>query len=160
MNIKHISSPVSHHRDVVILVRPGRFIHEISSCSRTSSEIGESRKNLLCEMLEQSGIPVFSRLEDVTKADVPAASVVGIVSRENIHKGINRYIVNIPRAMCINFHLAAVRTYSADSASQHRQFSPVCPFSLVEAIISCCNIYPAVYPHADSVGSMVGTSFP
>src|SRR3546814_11680970 len=94
----------------------------------------------------------------MTKPDVPAAVVVGVVTRKDIHVRVDGDIVYVTHAVRIDFHFRGVGTYTNDSSAEHGQFVPVPIDRDLESEIAHSNINPTVNTHPDAIGSMIGSA--
>src|SRR3546814_6705934 len=103
-------------------------------------------------------VAVFTGLHLMTKPDVPAAAVVGVVTGKDIHVRVDGDIVYVTHAVRIDFHFRAVGTYTNDSSAEHGQFVPVPIDRVVESEIAHSNINPTVNTHPDAIGRLIGSA--
>ena len=95
MNVQLAASPVTHHGNIVVLFRPARFLEEHASCSGSAPYINQCGDNLAGVAFKQPGVSIFSGLYFVDKAHVPSTAVIGVPASEEVHEGINGYVVNV-----------------------------------------------------------------
>ena len=92
----------------------------------------------------QMSIHAFARYDDA----IVAAGV----------KRIDGDIVDVARAVSIDFHLGAVRSYSDDTPTEHGQFFSRPVNGIMETKVADGNVYPPVDAHADAIGRVVGAA--
>src|SRR5690554_5093794 len=109
-------------------------------------------------MFKKHGITVFARLYQMAEPDVPPTAVIGISTRENIHERIDGNVINIAQSMGKYFHFGTVGPYPDDATPQHGQLRPLPVNRPVKSEISHGDVYPTINPHANSIGSMIGTA--
>ncbi len=109
--------PIAGVHRVAVGFRPAGVMVEHAAATGAASVILKGGHEFIVEILVPGRVAVLGTLHDMTKAYVPAASIIGIVTRENVQVGIDAGIKNITQAPAVNLHIRTIGANAYDSSS-------------------------------------------
>ncbi|MAS79346.1 MAG: hypothetical protein CMI25_02895 [Opitutae bacterium] len=148
-------APVAHHGYVVILVRPTRLLEEHRPGPGSSSNVNEGGNDFAGVALEEFRIPVFTGLNLMYEAHVPAPTIIGVSTGEHVHERIDRDVVDVAQATRVGFQFRSIGANPYDSPSVHGQLFSVRTGCVHKTKVPYGDVDPPVYPHAYSIGRMI-----
>ena len=90
------------------------------------------------------------------KPRIPAVTVVGIVSGEDVEERINGKVIDVARTGRVDLQASAVGSHPHHAAAVMRDGRAILSFRLHIAIVTDGDVDPAVDPQGDPVGAMIG----
>ena len=156
VEVNRFAAPVGHEGLVVVVGGPGGFGEEQGTDARTAAEIFEGGENFSGEIFEEAWVSEISGLDEVEEADIPAAAIVGVAAREEIHERVDGDIVVVAGAGGEELEFGAVGADARDAAALERDLGAVGAGGVVETEIADGDVDPAINPHANAVGGVVG----
>ena len=155
MNEQLTTPPVAHHRDVVVLLRPSRFVEEHRPGAGTTAHVNEGGNDFASVTLEELGVTIFARLNLVNEAHIPTAAIIGVAAGVHVHEGINRDVVDIAQPMGIRLEFGAVGAHPYHPTAVHGKLGAVGALGVDETEVADGNVDPSIDSHANSIGRMV-----
>ena len=96
---------------------------------------------------------------EVMQSDIPAASIIRIVSSKHVHRWADGDFQNIACPRGINFEPRSIGPNSQHSSSAMGHLSSVSTFRIDKAKVSTSNVQPSINSEAHAIGGMICRTF-
>ena len=156
VEVNRFAAPVGHEGLVVVVGGPGGLGEEERADAGAAAEIFEGGEDFRGEIFEETRVSVIGGLDEVEEADVPAAAVVGVAAGEEVQERVDRDVVVVAGSGGEELELSAVGADARDAAALERDLGAVGTGGVVETEIADGDVDPAINPHANAVGGVVG----
>ena len=158
MAIDLAGSPVAGEQQVTVFVRPAFVMEVHRPTTRAPSVVRQWWHRFFGEVLVERRITIVRGLQDVRETNVPPAAVIGIVSGEDVHVGINGDIEDVPLSPGEDLHLRSVRANPYDPTTAARECRSIFGDCFHKPKVTHGNVDPTVNPHADAVGRVISSA--
>ncbi len=158
MPVDEVRAPVDRVERLAERRRQPWILNVEHAGTRSAAVVGERGDDLIAEVLEERRIAVLPAGDEVIQPDVPAAAVVRITAREQVHERVNRQVVVVARAPGIDLEAAAITPDADVAAAAHLHFPAVGADGLYQPVVTDGDIEPAVAAHLDAIDRVIGAA--
>ena len=154
--VNRAGTPVGSEGGVVPLGRVAGLIHVNRAAAGAAAVVGQRCDALIGEIFVEPWVAMVAHAGEVVEAHVPAAAIIGVVSREEVHLRTDGDFEDVTGAGGVNFQAAAVRAHTNHSAATMLQGAAIRALGLHEAEVATRDVEPAIHAQAKAIRGVVG----
>ena len=138
---------------------PTGIVVEHAAATGAPTIVLKGGHELIVEILVPGRVAVFGTLHNVIESNIPATTIIGVITRENIQVGINTGIKNITQTPAVNLHVRAIGADAYNPSSTPAEDPAISTNCLGKSKVAHGNVNPSINPHPNAVGGMVCAAF-